>query len=181
MCHWRGAFGVGNPPGNAIGAPCHNCGLPPEGSTPKEKHPLCPSAPSPKATRQRIIKSFALGSCARSLAVRALCAHPRHSNASHKAIAPHKPRATALACERPIAKRPTFHRQSPPRRPHAKGIILDFPLDRAHAVLQCAPPCAHPRKSNASQKAIAPHKRRAGEMALERQSRSAPPFTSQWV
>ena len=69
--------------------------------------------PSPKAPRQRKCIRLALGSCARSLAVRALCAHPRKSNASHMAFAPHKRRATALARERPIAKHSTFPPPTP--------------------------------------------------------------------
>ena len=50
---------------------------------PMEKHSLCPSAPSPKAPRHWIINGCALGSCARSLAVRALCAHPRKKAPRH--------------------------------------------------------------------------------------------------
>ena len=44
---------------------------------PMEKHSLCPSAPSPKAPRHWIINGFTLGSCARSLAVRAPVRAPK--------------------------------------------------------------------------------------------------------
>ncbi len=104
----------------------------PEGSTPVEKHSLCPSASPP----------------------RRLHAHGR---------------AFALP------------EGFPTRRLHAIGSSMALPLDRAHAVLQCAPPCAHPRHSNASHKAIAPHKRRAGEMARERQIAKHPAFHTLWL
>ena len=53
---------------------------------------------------------------------------------------------------------------------------MALPLDRAHAVLQCAPPCAHQRHGNASHKAIAKQKRRGGEVRKERQIAKRPAF-----
>ena len=71
------------PSGNAIGGPTPVTGEPlPEGPSPLEKHSPCPSAPSPKAPRHWESIRLALGVCARSPAVRALCAHPRHAIAS---------------------------------------------------------------------------------------------------
>ena len=71
--------------------------------------------------------------------------------------------------------------RQPPRRPLAIGKAFDLPLDCAHAVLQCAPPCAHQRHSNASHKAIAPHKPRATEKARERPIAKRPAFHTLWL
>ena len=53
--------------------------------------PIGLSRPS-KAPRHWIAKGHAIGSRASSFAVRALCAHQRNGNASHKALALHKGR-----------------------------------------------------------------------------------------
>ena len=124
-CRWSA---IGTRPGR----PCHishwhqlwlcpSASLP-EGPTPMGKHSLGPKAPSPEATRQRTIKSFALGSCARSLAVRAPVRAPKEKpSLSHWLSAPHKRRATALACERealrPILSRPSACERQIAKRP----------------------------------------------------------------
>ena len=101
--HWRGAFGAGDPPGNAIGgragAPRPPPARAPEGSTLLRKHSLYPQAthprrlhangkafvrpeglPSPKTSRFWKSIRLALGSCARSFAVRAPVRAPKEEH-----------------------------------------------------------------------------------------------------
>jgi len=57
---------------------------------------------------------------------------------------------------------------STPRRLLAFGTAFALPLGRAHAVLQCAPPCAHQRQGDASHKAKRFQRRRGGGSGRER-------------